>query len=391
VFTIRVMNTVNIKLKKMTEYSYILEPYNGMKSRYTCPNCGAKQSFAKYINSDTKEYLSDDVGRCNREEKCGYHYTPKQYFSDNKMTEFKPITYKPKPTIQKEPDFIEAGLFTQSLKAYDKNNFVSFLIGLFGAEVTNELVAKYYIGTSKKWNGATIFWQIDEQMKVRTGKIMLYNPETGKRIKEPYNHFSWVHKNLNKPDFSLNQSLFGLHLMKGNRKPIAVVESEKTAIISSVYLPDFIWLATGGLNNLSKSRFEPLRNRKVVLYPDLGAFDKWSEKTKELKSICSISISDLLEQVATEKERDNGFDIADYLIRFNQQKTTNENDRIRKITKQIAEFEKRIAEAKQLNRDLEHSFREVAMQTEFYQVAPKYIKEPKGTADKIKELMYWVS
>src|SRR5690606_39525320 len=78
----------------MNEFNYILEPYNGMKSRYTCPNCGTKQGFAKYINSDTKEYLSDDVGRCNREEKCGYHYTPKQYFSDNKMTEFKPITYR---------------------------------------------------------------------------------------------------------------------------------------------------------------------------------------------------------------------------------------------------------------------------------------------------------
>src|SRR5690606_39778453 len=131
-----------------------------------------------------------------------------------------------------------------------------------------------------------------------------------------------------------------------------------------------IWLATGGLNNLSKSRFEPLRGRKVVLYPDLGAYDRWSEKAKELKPICSISVSDLLEQVATEKERDNGFDVADYLIRFNQQKTTNENDRIRKITKQITELEKRIAEAKRLNRSLENTFREVAMQTEFHQVAP---------------------
>lgn len=375
----------------MQQYNYILEPYNGTKSRFTCPNCGAKQSFAKYIDSETKEYLSDYVGRCNREEKCGYHYKPKQYFDDNQITEFKPQFKPQKPTIQKEPDFIEAGLFTQSLKAYDKNNFVSFLNTLFDTEVVNELVARYYIGTSKKWNGATIFWQIDEQMKVRTGKIMLYNPETGKRVKEPYNHFSWVHKEINKPDFSLNQSLFGLHLMKGNRKPIAVVESEKTAIISSVYLPDFIWLATGGLNNLSKSRFEPLRGRKVVLYPDLGAFDKWSEKTKELKSICSISISDLLEQVATEKERDGGFDVADYLIKINTESKIKEDDEVRTIERQIAEFEKRIAEAKQLNRSLEQAFREVAMETEFYQVAPKYIKEPKGTADKIKELMYWVS
>lgn len=375
----------------MKEYNYILEPYNGTKTRFTCPNCGAKQSFVKYIISDTKEYLSDHVGRCNKEIKCGYHYKPKQYFDDNKIAEFKPQFKPQKPTIQKEPDFVDVELFVQSLKAYDKNNFVSFLIKLFGQEVTNELIAKYYIGTSKKWNGATIFWQIDEQMKVRTGKIMLYNPETGKRIKEPYNHFSWVHKNLNNPDFNLNQSLFGLHLIKGNRKPIAVVESEKTAIISSVYLPDFIWLATGGLNNLSKSRFESLRGRKVVLYPDLGAYDKWKEKAEELKTICSISVSDLLEQVATQQERINGFDVADYLIRLNQQTTTKENDRIREITRQITEFEKRINEAKRLNRNLEQAFREVATKTDFYKVAPTYIREPKGIAEKIKELMYWVS
>lgn len=375
----------------MNEFTYILEPYNGTKSRYTCPNCGAKQSFAKYINSETKEYLSDHVGRCNKEIKCGYHYKPKQYFDDNQITEFKPQFKPQKPTIQKEPDFIDTDKFVQSLNHYDNNNFYSFLNTLFDTEVVNKLIARYYIGTSKKWNGATIFWQIDNQMKIRTGKIMLYNPETGKRVKEPYNHFSWVHKNLNNPDFNLNQSLFGLHLMKGNRKPIAVVESEKTAIISSVYLPDFIWLATGGLNNLSKSKFEPLRGRKVVLYPDLGAFDKWSEKTKELKSICNVSVSDYLEQVATEEERNNGLDLADYLIKINTESKIKEDDEVRTIERQITEIEKRIAQAKQLNRSLEHTFREVATETEFYQVAPKYITEPKSTADKIKELMYWTS
>lgn len=377
----------------MNEFTYILEPYNGTKSRFTCPNpiCGAKQSFAKYINSETKEYLSDYVGRCNKEIKCGYHYKPKQYFEDNQITEFKPQFKPQKPTIQKEPNFIDTDSFVQSLNHYDKNNFVSFLTGLFGTEVTNELVAKYYIGTSKKWNGATIFWQIDNQMKVRTGKIMLYNPDNGKRIKEPYNHFSWVHKEINKPDFNLFQCLFGLHLTKDNNKPIAVVESEKTAIICSAYLPDFIWLATGGLNNLSKSKFESLRNRKVVLYPDLGAFDKWNEKAKELKSICNVSVSDYLEQVATEEERNNGLDLADYLIKINTESKTKKDDEVRTIERRITEIEKRIAEAKELNRSLEHTFREVAEETEFYQVAPKYVTEPKSTADKIKELMYWTS
>ncbi len=372
------------------EYSYILEPYNGTKSRYTCPNCRAKQSFAKYINSD-KEYLSDSTGRCNREEKCGYHYTPKQYFEDNKMTDFKPLVKPiiPKKEVIKEPDFIDTELFVQSLNHYDKNNFVSFLIRLFGSEVTNELIAKYYIGTSKKWNGSTIFWQIDEKMKIHTGKIMLYNPETGKRVKEPYNHFSWVHKQLTKPNFVLNQSLFGLHLSKDNYKPIAVVESEKTAIISSVYFPEFIWLATGGLNNLSKLKFEPLRGRKVVLYPDLRALDKWTEKAKELNTICNVTVSDLLEQVATEEEKSNGLDLADYLIKLNIDAKTKGDDEIRETEKRIAGVKERIEQAKQLNKNLEHTFREIAAKTEFYQVAPKYIKEPKNILDKIKELMYW--
>ena len=28
-------------------------------------------------------YVNDRVGKCNRLDKCGYHYTPHQYFEDN--------------------------------------------------------------------------------------------------------------------------------------------------------------------------------------------------------------------------------------------------------------------------------------------------------------------
>ena len=28
-------------------------------------------------------YINDNVGKCNRLDKCGYHYTPHQYFTDN--------------------------------------------------------------------------------------------------------------------------------------------------------------------------------------------------------------------------------------------------------------------------------------------------------------------
>ena len=60
-------------------------------------------------------------------------------------------------------------------------------------EAIDLLSVEYHVGTSKHWTGATVFWQVDNQGKVRTGKVMLYNPETGKRVKEPYSHVSWVH------------------------------------------------------------------------------------------------------------------------------------------------------------------------------------------------------
>lgn len=66
----------------MGNHKYILELYKGQKSRYHCPQCG-KEEFTRYINTDTKEYLSDRVGKCNRINHCGYHYSPKQFFQDN--------------------------------------------------------------------------------------------------------------------------------------------------------------------------------------------------------------------------------------------------------------------------------------------------------------------
>jgi hypothetical protein len=126
-----------------------------------------------------------------------------------------------------------------------------------------------------------------------------------------------VHSVLKLPEFELQQCLFGEHLLRAEpQKPVAIVESEKTAIISSVYLPDFIWLAVGSLNNLTAERCKQLAGRKVILYPDLKALDKWKAKAAELSKITKFVVSDLLERKATEADKQKGFDLADYLIRF---------------------------------------------------------------------------
>lgn len=103
-----------------------------------------------------------------------------------------------------------------------------YLCQTFGEEETLRLFQLYRIGTSSKWGGATIFWQTDRQGQVRTGKIMLYDPATGHRIKEPRAYVSWVHSELHLPDFRLRQCLFGEHLLnRSTSAPVMLVESEK--------------------------------------------------------------------------------------------------------------------------------------------------------------------
>lgn len=312
----------------MRQYRYILERYDGMNTRYRCPKCNKEKIFCLYIDTETKEKIHSSVGRCNRESNCGYHYTPKQYFQDNNiafdsaliLTNNKPLDFK---LTAKEVSFIPVEIFKQSLQIdknvleiSESNNFVKFLIELFGIDVTNQLVLRYFIATSKHWKGANVFWQVDYQGNIRTGKIMLYNSSTGKRIKQPLNYINWAHKALKKADFELKQCLFGEHLLIDNKKPVALVESEKTAIIASVYLPQFIWLAVGSLTNLNAEKCNILKGRSVTLFPDLNGFVKWSKKAKELSQIAIFNVSDLLERKANKQERELGFDLADYLIKF---------------------------------------------------------------------------
>ena len=302
----------------MSEYRYILQPYKGMKTRYRCFNCNHADKFSKYIDTETNEYLGDKVGRCERLDKCGYHYTPKQYFSDNGIipdhnADVANIKFN---EPEKEPSFIDAKLLDKTLSSYDQNNFITYLKTLFNESTVNDLIDKFKIGTSKHWQGSTIFWQVDVSGRIRTGKIMQYDANKGKRIKMPYDRIQWVHKVTKAIDFNLKQCLFGEHQLIDNKLPIAVVESEKTAIIATGYLPQFTWLASGNKQGLSVDKCNTLKNhnnsKPVILFPDLNAFKDWEQKARLYK----FKISDLLEKKGTAEEKQSGLDLADYLTRF---------------------------------------------------------------------------
>ena len=71
-------------------------------------------------------------------------------------------------------------------------------------------------------------------------------------------HSELIRSGLLKTDFNLNQCFFGEHLLLNNKKPVAVVESEKTAVIASICFPEFVWLAVGSKQNLNR--------KEVMLY-----------------------------------------------------------------------------------------------------------------------------
>jgi len=296
----------------MSEHRYILQKYTGRDSRFECPYCKKPNQFSKYIDSETGNPVGDNVGICNRVDKCGYHYTPKQYFDNNgiKPESVGISTPKPKPVPQ-PISFIDDETFNNSLIGYENNKLIDYLNTIIEPEIVNQLISIYKIGTSSRYNGGTtVFWQVDASDNVRTGKLIKYD-NAGHRIKGCNN---WVHSVLNIDNFNLQQCFFGEHLLKHSEgERVGIVESEKTAIIASIYFPELVWLASGGAYGINKEKVKVLKGRKVILFPDASKdgkiYKKWEEKAKQF----GFEISDYLEQYANDDQKINGVDIADFL------------------------------------------------------------------------------
>jgi len=320
----------------MANFTFTLEKYHGTKSRHTCPNCSARREFSRYIDA-TGTYLADDVGKCNRESRCGYHKKPKEHFAEHPRIPVQGFKRKmpsqritePK-ILENKPDYIFLDVLKKTLSNYGQNSFVQFLSDLFRDDINavRDVLQKYYIGTWK--DGLTVFWQIDTRVKIRTGKLMRFDMRTGKRqivrswTKDGEMHelkAYWMHKELITQktlhaNFNLKQCFFGEHLLtKEPNLPIAIVEAEKTAIICAICFPEMLWLAVGAKGYLTDEKFKIFASRKVLLFPDADAYTFWQEKAiRAQRNGFDVSISSLIETQSTGGEKENGFDLADYLI-----------------------------------------------------------------------------
>ena len=308
----------------MNTYRYILEKYRGISTRYTCPQCGRKHTFTRYIDTENNnQYLSERVGKCNRLDKCGYHYTPREYFADNPWLREKEDvcsfvrkhrenertnTNKPTPRpICTIPECV----VEQSLSNGVRADHVRWLINTYGIVEAERVAKMYSIGSTGQ--GFTIFWQRDVEGRVRAGKIMVYDPITGHRIKEQ-GAIGWVHSILRREgalpeDWELRQCLYGEHLLRQYPDNIvAVVEAYKTAHVGAILMPDMVWLATDSLQGLRAERLASLKGRRVLFFPDEGkGYELWRERLPAIAREVGFAY-----QISTFMEgKDEGGDIAD--------------------------------------------------------------------------------
>lgn len=172
-------------------------------------------------------------------------------------------------------------------------------------------------------NGRVVFWMIDNEGNARAAKLMKYLPN-GHRDKE--SHPGWIYnqegirQELDPEHHTILKPLFGSHLLK--RYPNArayVVESEKTALIMSILVPQTTWLATGGKQNFKHEMLWTICEQDVAVYPDADALDNWSRKIEELNREHGYRffIPDHYRAMCTPEARAKKWDIADMMLEAN--------------------------------------------------------------------------
>ena len=190
---------------------------------------------------------------------------------------------------------------------------------------------RYRLGASKQ--GGVIFWQIDQEERVRDGKVMYYRPDCH-RDKDKDHHPTWVSALLRRRDpfpnspHETSHCFFGAHLLTQrsvcDKKTVCVVEAEKTAVILSERYPEYVWLAAGGLGEVQVDKFRPLRGHKVIMFPDTDpegiAYKRWYEAAQLVmqqpfwEGAPPIRVSPILEQHASPEQKARKIDLVDFLF-----------------------------------------------------------------------------
>lgn len=289
--------------------------YRLSRQRTFCPNCG-KRDFKQYVDTYRNDTpVAPECGRCNRERKCGYQLSPKEYFTNNYMvydyrddekrrymsaySELQKLDAK--PLYEPDPWFIDkwksgwaltpVGYKMVKMFDYETASTVALMMGLGGAEDNTAA----YICT-------------DVYGRIRTAKLIEYDAYCH-RVKGAGAKWAHTMHSGNRGEVR-GIPFFGSDMAhKKHCATIVVVESEKTAYFLNCYFcyrkkARFVAIACGGASNLvineldftrvtDLHRARVLLHRNVILLPDADMVEKWQEVGKELTLFCrSVRVVD---------------------------------------------------------------------------------------------------
>lgn len=275
---------------------------------YKCFACGAKGGVVDFLMDHEKLSYPDAI-----------RWLGKKYNIDVDGVDVN-WTYTPRPA---PPPLdlltLPIPMVQKTMQGLAQDNFVKWILNDIRWDYVQSLrvmpvLAEYCVGHGK--NGHTIFWQIDEQKRVRTGKMMKYypqgHPKFGHRDKEASWNFDFIHSTLSRhwdeengvmtdePPYPFPQiynpdkqepqlTFFGMHLLDkyGKSATVNIVESEKTAVLMAIAYGNHatqVWMACGGLEMITRERLKPIidRGRRIVLFPDRDGIEKWKVKAEQM-------------------------------------------------------------------------------------------------------------
>ena len=296
---------------------------NSKHGKFTCPNCGHKKRFVRYVNDRGEFYPDPTVGRCDRINSCGYWKKPVPDQNNNNNL------YKKSDSnvLYKKHIYLDYKYVMHTNKYVTNSKLYTFLSNIFGKKNVFNMLNLYKIGRYKNYD--TIPY-IDLHGNIATIQCKLFddNLHTVKN--------TWLHnlvKNTDMDNYKNNDKFvtcfFGEHLLQNNNynyKYVCIAEAPKTAIVCSLanYLPQAVWLASFNCTGLTEEKFDRIVNiykdKTFILFPDTSpdghVYKDWGKFALSYKSKKKVNIfvDDFLEKNLPKDKRDKGYDLADYIL-----------------------------------------------------------------------------
>ena len=226
----------------------------------------------------------------------------------------------------------------EACRADDFEFFQSFIqSGMLTAEQMNRAAERYYLGKTR--SGKTMFWMIDDMMQPLDARIGDTWVSQLLKKREPLleywpvkhclfgEHLLNVVGDLQSPTigsggFEIPQlDAGGLQIHQNNDYPVAIVESEESAVILSELFPESIWMAYSTTAHLVPELMAPLQGRHVTIYPrtdpTMSTYVFFLEYTEIVRKHYDISlrIDSTLEHNATAEQKEQCIDILEFILK----------------------------------------------------------------------------